>query len=249
MSNNKSSSKQSGPTTKGGRQIAYDREIVILICRKVLLGEDLQTICAKPPMPIGPVFLGWVQDHQEAREIYRSVRNFQSDRELVKELAVPAMHANVSEWEDQVRANCERGWRADWIERKYIPPDWNKVYPQVGGPPVWSTENMQAYNELINGFTQMLEPRDMMELIWTKEVADASWEAARKAREKNGLPERKYQQRLQVIAEHQRRTRVAETAAAKPATALDHSRSLEAGFKHYQGLDIAQSRASSGSRL
>ncbi|HVI68129.1 MAG TPA: hypothetical protein VM910_36935 [Bradyrhizobium sp.] len=117
------------------------------------------------------------------------------------------------------------------------------MYPLVGGPPVWSTENMEAYIELLNEFTQLLEPRDVMELIWTKEAADASWEAARKAREKNGLPERKYQQRLQVAAEVRRLNGAAETAAAKPASALDHSRGLEAGFKHYQGLDIAQSRA------
>jgi hypothetical protein len=242
MSRNKSSSKQSGSTTKFGRLIAYDRETVISICRRLFLGEDLETICAKPPMPIGPVFLGWIQDHPEARAIYRSVQNFECDRIPVKELGIP-MDADVSEWEDQVRANCERGWRADWVERKYIPPDWSKVYSLVGGPPVWSTENIQAYNEPLNGFTQMLEPRDMMELIWTKEAADASWEAARKAREKNGLPERKYQQRLQVVAEHRRRTGAAETTAAKAASALDHSRGLEAGFKYYQAVDIAQSRA------
>jgi hypothetical protein len=85
----KPSSEQSGPMTLYGRPIAYDREIVISICRKILLKEDLQTICAKPPMPIGPVFLGWVQDHQEARAIHRSALNFQSDRSLAKELDVP----------------------------------------------------------------------------------------------------------------------------------------------------------------
>ena len=153
------------------------------------------------------------------------------------------MDCHVGEWEYRVRANCERGWPADYMERKYIPPDWSKVYPLVGGPPVWSTEDIEAYTELLNGFTEMLEPRDLMELILTKEAVDASWEAARIAREKNGLLERKYQQRQQVIAEHQRRTRAPETAAAKPATALDHSRGLEAWFKHYQSLDIAQSRA------
>jgi hypothetical protein len=189
------------------------------------------------------VFLGWVEDHQEARAIYRSVHNFRSDRGLGKELGVIPARATVAEWEEDVRANCERGWPADYIERKYTPPDWNKVYPSLGGPPVWSTEDMQAYNDRINGFTEMLEPRDMMELILTKEVTDATWEAGRNAREKNSLPERKYQQRLKVLAELQRPTGAAETTAAKPATALDHSRGLEAGFKYYQGLDIAQSRA------
>jgi hypothetical protein len=153
------------------------------------------------------------------------------------------MGASIAEWEEQVRANCERGWPADWIEQKYIPPDWNKVYPLLGGPPVWSTEDIGAYTELLNGFTEMLEPRDMMELMWTKEAADATWEAGRMAREKNSLPERKYQQRLDVLAELQRRNRAAVTTAAKPATALDHSLGLEAGFKSYQARDIAQSRA------
>jgi hypothetical protein len=45
------------------------------------------------------------------------------------------------------------------------------------------------------------------------------------------LLERKYQQRLKVSAELQRRTGAPEITAAKPATALDHSRGLEAGFK------------------
>jgi hypothetical protein len=235
--------KESGPTTRYGRQIVYDREIFILICRKMLLGEDLQTICAKPPMPIPPVFLGWVEDHPEARAIYRSVDNFRSDRELAKQAAGVPARANVAEWEEQVRANCERGWPADWIERKYTPPDWNKVYPLLGGPPVWSTENIEAYTELLNDFTEMLEPRDIMELTDTKGAADATWEAARAAREKNSLPEQKYQERLEVLAQLPRRRGAAESTAAKPATAFDHSRGLRAGFKHYQGLDIAQSRA------
>jgi len=244
MSRNKFSSKQSEPTTRYGRQIVYDREIFISICTRLLRGEDLDTICATPPLPIGPVFMAWVEDHPEARAIYRSTHNFRSDRQLAKQLAVFPARVNVAEWEEQVRANCERGWPADWIERKYVPPDWKKVYPLLGDPPVWSTENMEAYNELLNDFTQMLEPRDMMELMSTKEAADASWEVARIAREKNGLPERKCQQRLKVLAElERRRTRAAETTAAKPATARDHSLGLEAGFKYYQALDIAQSRA------
>jgi hypothetical protein len=64
-------SKPSDPMTKYGRPIAYDREIVIGICRRLINGEDLQKICTEHGMPIGPVFLGWVQDHKEAREIHR----------------------------------------------------------------------------------------------------------------------------------------------------------------------------------
>ena len=211
-------SKPSDPMTEYGRPIAYDREIFIGICRRLIIGEELRKICTERGMPIGPVFLGWVQDHQEAREIYRSAENFHSDRRLVKEVDV-YLPVSVSEWEEQVRANLERGWRADWIDRKYIPPDWSKVYPLIGGPPVGSTE-MQAYNDLLNAFTQMLEPRDEMELIWTKEATDATWEAGREAREKNGL-----------------------TSVAQPANTLDHGRPLEAGFKYYRSRDVAQSRA------
>jgi len=72
----------------------------------------------------------------------------------------------------------------DWIERKYIPPDWKKVYPLLGDPPVWSTEDIEAYTELLNDFTEMLEPCDLMEFTDTKGAADATWEASRIAREK-----------------------------------------------------------------
>ena len=156
------SSEQFGPTTRYGRQIVYDREIFISICERLLRGEDLRTICAKPPMPPGQVFLWWVQDHPEARAIYRSVDNFRSDRALAKQLGVIPARATVAEWEEDVRANCERGWPADYIERKNTPPDWNKVYPLLGGPPVLSTEDIDAYTELLDGFTEMLGPRDMM---------------------------------------------------------------------------------------
>jgi hypothetical protein len=214
MSRNKSSSEQSGPTTRYGRQIAYDFEIAITICRKVLLGEDLRDICAKPPMPIGPVFLGWVEDHPEARAIYRSMDNFRSDRALGKQLGVLPARATVGEWEEEIRANHERGWPADWIERKYPPPDWKKVYPKLGGPSVWSTEDIEAYTEILNAFTEMWEPRDLIELMWTKEAADAQWEAMRMAREKNSLPEHKYQERLRVLAQVQRQRGAAESTTA-----------------------------------
>ena len=156
--------------------IAYDREICIEICRQLILRKELQDICSKPPMPPGQAFLCWVHDHKEACEIYRSAQNFRSNRALAKELDVPLV-VSVSEWEEQVRANIELGWPADWIERKYIPPHWSKVFPLIGGPPVGSTEDLQAYSDLLNAYTEMLQPRDVMELGWTKEATDAAWEA------------------------------------------------------------------------
>jgi hypothetical protein len=164
---------------------SHTTAMCIVICRRFLLGEDFRVICAKPPMPIPAMFLAWVQHHQEAREIHRCACNFLSDRKLAKELGAPWVVA-VTDWEEEVRAKLERGWPVDYLDRKYIPPDWNKVYPALGYPPVRNTEDMRSYNIIINDFTQMLEPRDVMELIWTKEAADAVWKANRLAREKSG---------------------------------------------------------------
>jgi hypothetical protein len=198
MRRDKPSSKQSEPATLHGRQVAYDREMCIVICRRFLLGEDFQAICAKPPMPIPAMFLAWVQHHQEAREIHRCACNFLSDRKLAKELGAPWVVA-VTDWAEEVRAKLERGWPVDYLDRKYIPPDWNTVYPSLSYPPVRSTEDMRSYNIIINDFTQMLEPRDVMELIWTKEAVDAVWKANRLAREKSGSRvESRYYQDLDI---------------------------------------------------
>jgi hypothetical protein len=89
-------SKPSDPISEYGRPVAYDREIFIEICRRLIIGEDLQKICTERGMPIGPVFLGWVQDHKEAREIHRSAENFHSDRKLAKQLDV-CLLVSVSE--------------------------------------------------------------------------------------------------------------------------------------------------------
>src|SRR5437660_9531532 len=47
MRRDKPSSKQSSQTTWYERPIAYNREIFMAICRRLLQGEDLKTICAK----------------------------------------------------------------------------------------------------------------------------------------------------------------------------------------------------------
>jgi hypothetical protein len=198
MRRDKPSSKQSEPAILHGRQVAYDREMCIVICRRFLLGEDFRAICEKPPMPIPAMFLAWVQHHQEAREIHRCACNFLSDRKLAKELGAPWVVA-VTDWAEEVRAKLEHGWPVDYLDRKYIPPDWNKVYPSLSYPPVRSTEDMRSYNIIINDFTQMLEPRDVMELIWTKEAVDAVWKANRLAREKSGRRvESRYYQDLDI---------------------------------------------------
>ena len=212
------SAKQSRRRSQYERPIVYDREIFIEICTRLLQGEDLRATCAKPPMPRDVVFLGWIQDHQEARAIHRSLQNFQSDRLLAKVLGT-VLVVSTGEWLEQVRTNIERGWPADYIDRGYIPPDWSKVYPVIGGPPVEGADNMQAYNDLLNAFTQMLQPRDLMELIWTKQATDATWAGMEEDEEKNGV-----------------------LSVAQMATGRDLRRVFEAGFNYCRSTQVAQSR-------
>ena len=212
------SSKQSRHLGPYERPILYDREILIEICTRLLAGEDLPAICARPPMPRDFVFLGWIQDHQEAREIYRSLQNFKLDRSLAKELGT-VLVVSTGEWQEQVRVNCERGWPADHIDRGYIPPDWSKVFPVIGRPPVDSADNMQAYNDLLNSFTQMLQPRDLMELMWTKQATDATWAGVKEDEEKKGA-----------------------ISVAEMATGRDLRRVFDAGFNYCRSTQLAQSR-------
>jgi hypothetical protein len=197
----KASAKQSDPMMKMyGRPVVYNRDIHIEICEGMINGQDINTICSSPGMPPACVFRGWIEDHKEARAIYRSACDLKDGRTLAKVLDLPPRLIDSRDWAEDIRAKLTRGWPADWNERKYIPSDWSKAYPKLGsGPPVWSTEDRQAYDALINDFTAMIEPRDLMELMWTKEATDAAWEAGRIAREKNALPEWKYLQRLQVL--------------------------------------------------
>jgi hypothetical protein len=232
MPRDKASEKQAGPTTRYGRQIVYDREIFIEICQRLLLGQRLQEICAEPPMPPPQVYLMWIQDHREAREIDRAMMHFRYDRARAKELNVFMVFA-TREWAEQVRDNCNYGWPADRIDRGYIPPDWSKVYPTVGAPPVLSMEDRPAYDDLINACTERLKPRDEIELSWTKRAADARWEADRIGRKKTALLQQKCHERQHLLGQLGRQT---------AATAPDYCLGVEAS-PEYRALDIAQSRA------
>jgi hypothetical protein len=237
----KTSSKQSDPMLKEyGRPLVYDREIFIEMCRRFINGEDLIAICASPGMPFPPVLRGWMENHPEAMAIYRSACNFKGGRQLTRDLGLPPRPIPGSEWADDTRAKLKRGWPADWNERRFIPPDWSKVYVLVGQPPVWSVEERQAYDQVINHFTMLIEPRDFMELALTKQAADAHWEGIREAAEKTRVAQRSYQRQMEAKA--QPASGEAEASAAKPANAGGHRRGLPDDFAYYQGLDIAQSR-------
>jgi hypothetical protein len=230
------------------RKVAYDRDTFITICKRYLLGEQLSEICAKPPMPVAQCVMSWVEYNQEASDIWNCARRFESDRALAKGLGVP-MNSSVSDWADAVYDKLDHGYSLNNYQRQaYTLPDWEKLYPKVGDPPVWNSENLQDYEDLLKEITQLLKPRDVVELIYTKEMADAIWEEKRESREKNSVPERQYQMRLSEphavrVAEARRRNLpTPKQAAQEPATALDHIRGFRTGFKMYQALDRAQCR-------
>ena len=55
-------------------------------------------------------------------------------------------------------------------QAKYRARPWDEMYPMVGPPPVLSTENQQAYAELLTAFTEMLQPQDIMAQLLVKQA-------------------------------------------------------------------------------
>src|ERR1700730_8374469 len=49
----------------------------------------------------------------------------------------------------------------------------------LGPPPVLSTEDPKAYAEILARFTQCFAPRDFMEQLWIKDLADSTWHIRR----------------------------------------------------------------------
>jgi hypothetical protein len=54
----------------------------------------------------------------------------------------------------------------------------------LGPPPVLGSEDDRAYDAIMGRLTQSLAPRDFIEQVMVKEVADCIWEAARYTRQK-----------------------------------------------------------------
>jgi hypothetical protein len=199
------------------RPTAYDKAIAFRIADRVGEGESLEAILQEPGMPDQDTFYCWLEENPEASHrlrVKQQVRELLADQEKKKRQA------------------------------KYLPRRWTELFPLIGPPPLLSTENAQAYADLLAAFAEMLQPEDIMEQIQVKEAVDATWEKARFIREKTGLPERKHQLLVRNQAQYQHQAGKAEASVAKPATALDHSRALQAAFKYYQGLDVGHTRAS-----
>jgi hypothetical protein len=57
-----------------------------------------------------------------------------------------------------------------------IPPDIQALF---GDPPLLSTEDPHLYWEMFDRFVGSVEPRNIFEWLWIKDIVDLSWEIAR----------------------------------------------------------------------
>jgi hypothetical protein len=139
-----------------------------------------------------------------------------------------------------------------------------------GPPPVLSSENLEAYYEMLRRFIECFQPQDFFETVLMKDVTDGTWEAARYSRHKALLLDRRYRDRREAEAKRrkewtQKKAELAKRVAVstgeaptapeevldhvvsecdaillEPATELDHNRILEASLIYFEKLDKGQ---------
>jgi hypothetical protein len=73
-----------------------------------------------------------------------------------------------------------------------------------GPPPVLSAENEKAYDDLTIQLLQIFRPRDFIEPMYIRELADSSWQLARYTRHKTSAIDRKFHPRLEFQAKRDR---------------------------------------------
>ena len=114
----------------------------------------------------------------------------------------------------------------------------------VGPPPVLGSEDDRGYYAIVDRLTQSLAPRDFVEQLLVKEVADCFWEVRRYTRQKTLTMERGFRQHLRFPAHEAIEAQRAQEAGEAPARdeaeqgqpvempdavdiELDHARALE----------------------
>src|SRR6476660_2119417 len=68
-----------------------------------------------------------------------------------------------------------------------VPPDIEVLF---GAPPLLSTEDPRLYRDMLDRFVGSVEPRNVIEWLWVKDIVDLSWEIARLRRYRVLLIER-----------------------------------------------------------
>ena len=139
-----------------------------------------------------------------------------------------------------------------------------------GPPPVLSSENAKAYDEMLHRFIECFEPQDFFETVLMKDIADGTWESVRYSRHKVLLLDRRYRERREAEAKRRKEAAQAKAELARrvaaskaepatepvealdhlvaecdailvePATELDHNRLLEVTVVYMEKLDKAQ---------
>ena len=59
---------------------------------------------------------------------------------------------------------------------RWVPPDIEVLF---GAPPLLSTEDPRLYRETLDRHAGYVEPRNIIEWLWVKDVVDLNWEIAR----------------------------------------------------------------------
>src|SRR5215831_4959383 len=68
-----------------------------------------------------------------------------------------------------------------------VPPDIQALF---GDPPLLSTEDPNLYWDMLDRFAEFVEPKNIIEWLWVKDIVDLCWEIARLRRYRALLIER-----------------------------------------------------------
>jgi uncharacterized membrane-anchored protein YjiN (DUF445 family) len=71
-----------------------------------------------------------------------------------------------------------------------------------GQPPVLSTESIEAYNTMLLRLIESVQPKDFIERLFCRHIADCTWEIIRYTRHKTLLMERRHRQVLDSRMQH-----------------------------------------------
>src|ERR1700736_5854479 len=93
----------------------------------------------------------------------------------------------------------EQGSHAESMEA-----DLAELRKLFGPPPVLRSESTQSYDEIMTRLMEGVAPRNFIQQIYIKELADCTWEMARYTRHKTLTMEARFKQRLKFQAQRQR---------------------------------------------